>query len=212
MAQATRRIWDISVPLYSGMPVYPGDPAVSFTSAASLEAGDGANVTRLDLGSHSGTHVDAPRHFLPTGRGVDELPWEALLGPGRLVQAPAGAEISADFVQGLGLARGDRLLLRTRPFGEPPAESFPAAWPALTREAAEWLAARGVALVGVDAPSVDAFGAAEPHVHRALLGAGVVPLEGLDLSAPPEGEYELICLPLRLRGADGSPCRAVLVG
>jgi arylformamidase len=204
-------IWDITLPLRDGMPVYPGDPEVAVAAHCSLAQGQGCNVLALRLGTHSGTHVDAPRHFLAAGQTVDRLPWAALLGPARLAQAPAGESVGADFIRSLRLQPGSRLLLRTRPAGERPPAEFPAAWPALTGEAADELARAGVLLLGLDTPSVDAFHAPEPVVHRALLGAGLALLENADLSAPPEGEYTLICLPLRVAEADGAPCRALLV-
>ena len=203
-------IWDISLPLYDGMPVYPGDPEVAVATHCALAEGQGCNVLALRLGTHSGTHVDAPRHFIADGQTVDRLPWAALLGPARLVQAPEGESIGAAFVRALRLEPGSRLLLRTRPPGQAPPPDFPPPWLTLTGEAAEELARAGALLLGVDTPSVDAFHAPAPVVHRALLGAGLALLENADLSAPPEGDYTLICLPLRLADADGAPCRALL--
>ena len=211
MLESFDEIWDVSHPLRDAMPVYPGDPEVAVETRCSLAQGQGCNVLALHLGTHSGTHLDAPRHFLAQGETVDRLAWTALLGPARLVQAPAGERIGLDFVQSLALAPGSRLLMRTRPPGAPPPAKFPTSWPALTGEAAEEIARAGVLLFGVDTPSVDAFHAPEPVVHRALLGAGIPLLENLELSAPPEGEYTLLCLPLRVESGDGAPCRALLL-
>lgn len=212
MLENLPQIWDLSLPLADGLPVYPGDPPIHLEPLHSLADGAGCNVLALHLGTHSGTHVDAPRHFLAQGSCLEELPWSALLGPARLVQAPRGEEIGADFLRGLRLAPGSRLLLRTRPPGMPPPPEFPASWPALTAAAAQALVEAGVILFGTDTPSVDAFRAPEPVVHRTLLSAGLALLENADLSAPPEGDYTLLCLPLRIADADGAPCRVLLLG
>jgi arylformamidase len=204
-------IYDLSFPLYSGMPVYPGDPPVVMEPRAALSAGDACNLLGLQLGSHTGTHLDAPRHFLPEGVTVDQIAWEALLGPARLVEAPVGESLGVEFVAGLELARVRRLLVRTRPPGEAPPSEHTPGWSTFTPEAAELLAAGGLLLLGTDALSADAFHAPGHPVHRALLGAGVVLLEELDLRRPPVGDYTLVCLPLRLREGDGSPCRAILL-
>ena len=211
MLENLHEVWDISWPLREGMVVYPGDPEVTSEPYRSLAQGQGCNLTQMRLGTHTGTHVDAPRHFLAEGETVDRLAWAALLGPARLVQAPAGDSIGADFIRSLRLPAGSRLLLRTRAPGEPPPAEFPPAWPALTGEAATEIARAGVILLGVDTPSVDAFHGPEPVVHRTLLGAGMALVENADLSAPPEGQYALLCLPLRVADGDGAPCRAVLV-
>ena len=211
MLDNLREVWDISLPLQHGMPVYPGDAEVALETLHSLAEGGGCNVLGLRLGTHSGTHVDAPRHFLADGNTVDRLSWTALLGPARLVQAPAGESLSPEFVRSLELTSGSRVLVRTRPPGVPPSPEFPTSWPALTGQAGEELVRSGVILFGTDTPSVDAFRSSEPLVHRTLLGAGLVLLENADLSAPPEGEYTLLCLPLRIAEGDGAPCRALLV-
>jgi arylformamidase len=165
-------IFDLSVPIRTGMPVYPGDPEVRVEQVNEMPA-----LSRLELGSHSGTHVDAQSHFLTGGAGVDELPLEVLVGP-------------CTVVEGEGVA--ERMLVKgSAPFDEASA----------TR-----LVEAGVRLVGVDGMSVG-----DREAHRVLLGAEIVVIEGLDLSAVEPGEYELICLPLRIAGCDGSPARAILV-
>ncbi len=206
-----REIWDLTLPLRDALPFYPGDPEVEIETLYSTAQGAKCNVLKLRLGTHSGTHVDAPRHFLAGVTSVDRLPWSALLGPARLVQAPSGESIDANFVRSLDLTAGSRLLLRTRLPGVPPPPEFPASWPALTAAAAQEIVAAGAVLLGVDTPSVDAFHAPDPVVHQVLLGAGLALLENADLSAPPEGDYTLVCLPLRIQDGDGAPCRALLM-
>jgi arylformamidase len=173
---------DITVPVRPGMPVYPGDPAVRMELAAAIARGDAYNVTRLDLGVHTGTHVDAPAHVIDGAPGVDALPLDALVGPAEVVDFPGHIPAAA------------RVLLRTAGSGM-----------TLAPADAEALVARGVLLVGIDGPTIG-----EEHAHATLLGAGVVVLEGLDLRAVEPGEWELLCLPLKLTGADGAPARVLL--
>jgi arylformamidase len=186
------------------MPVYPGDPAVEIEPWMSRERGDPVNVARLTLGTHTGTHVDAPRHC-SGGPGVDRLALDVLIGPALVADVEAVARIDAAALHAAGLAsrRCRRLLLRTPP--------ETAGHGALTEDGAQALVQAGVRLLGVGGPSVDAASAAGLPVHDVLLGAGVIIVENLNLSAVPPGEYELICLPLPIRGGDGAPARAVLV-
>jgi arylformamidase len=199
------RLIDVSVPIRPGMVVWEGDPPVSFAPASSLEAGDPANVTTLALGSHSGTHVDAPLHFLAGGSGVDELPLEALVGPALVLDLMSvEGDVRAgdlDFPDGV-----ERLLLKTansRLWGP---DEFVADHVAIAPDAARLLVDRGVTLVGIDYLSVGS-----PETHRILLGAGVVALESLDLRTVDPGGYQLVALPLRLVGLDGAPARVVLI-
>ena len=173
---------DVTQPIRPGMPVYPGDPPVNTELASAIARGDDYNVTRLDFGVHTGTHVDAPAHVLDGAGGVEALPLEALVGPAEVVSFPGE------------LPAAERIVLRTA--GQP-AE--------LSLEAAACLVGRGVLLVGIDGPTIGG-----EETHRTLLAAGVVILEGLDLHAAPPGRYELICLPAKIEGADGAPARVVL--
>jgi arylformamidase len=200
---------DVTVPIHPGMVVYEGDPPVEVTPALALERGDPSNVSRLVLGSHTGTHVDAPRHFLTGAAGVDRLPPEALLGPAEVVAAGPGP-VTATALAALDLAGGARVIFRTGNSAFWARPGFVRDYQALAPEAAEALVRAGVRLVGIDYLSVEAFGAAGFPVHRILLAAGVVILEGLDLSAVAPGRYELCCLPLRIRDGDGAPARALL--
>lgn len=208
---AQLEIYDVSVPLYAGMPVYPGDPPVTMAPRSALNAGGDYNLLNLDLGTHTGTHLDAPRHFLPGAPTVDQVSWEALLGPARLVQVPPGQALDTSLLEGLDLSGVRRLLLRTRPPGQQADADFAAGWPTLTPEAAARLAAAGLLLLGLDTPSADSYRAPRHPVHHTLLEAGAVILEELDLSVPPAGDYTLVCLPLRIRDGDGAPCRVLLL-
>lgn len=200
---------DVTVPIHPGMVVYEGDPGVRVTSVLALERGDPANVSLLALGSHTGTHVDAPSHFIAGGGTVDGLPLDVLLGRARVLACPPGP-IAAETVAGAGAGRGSRLLFKTGNSALWERARFVRDYQALTLEAARLLVEAGVALVGIDYLSIEGFGAPGHPVHRCLLGAGTVILEGLDLSAVAPGEYELCCLPLRVREGDGAPARALL--
>jgi arylformamidase len=193
-------IIDISLPIGPDTPVWPGDPPVAVEPVARVEDGDAAAVSRLALGTHTGTHVDPPAHFLPGTPTVDVLALDVLIGPAVVAGFPAGPIDSAALAS-LGLAdRCTRLLLKTG-----------GAAGAVTADGAEWLVERGVRLVGADTLSIEPESDTYP-VHRTLLGAGVVIVEGLDLRHVAPGAYELVCLPLRIAGGDGAPARAVLIG
>ena len=201
---------DISVPIQAGMVVCEGDPPVQVQSHLAMARGDYADVSRLVLGSHTGTHVDAPAHFIPGGATVDQLPLGALVGPAAVVEVAAAGIITRGDLEGLGSPPAARLLLKTRNSSRGSPGHFATADVALDDSAAEWAVEQGLRLIGIDGLSIEGWQAPGYPVHRRLLGAGVVILEGLDLSGVRPGTYELLCLPLRLEGLDGAPCRALL--
>lgn len=206
---------DASITLRPDMPTYPGEDGPALDSLKAIARGDAADVRRLCMGLHTGTHVDAPGHFIAGAEGVDALPLDALVGPCRVVEVEADPDVSATALRAaLGDRPPERLLLRTRNSRARPASwdraDFDEGFAALVPEGARWLVERGVRLVGVDYLSVEPYQAPEPFTHLALLGARVVIVEGLDLRAIPAGRYELFCLPIRLAGADGSPARVLL--
>ncbi len=204
------RLYDVTLPIYAGMPVYPGDPEVSREPRLAVAAGDAANVSLLTMGSHTGTHVDAPRHFFDGAPGVDRLPLTALVGPARVVEVMTAESVEAALLSVADPCAPPRVLLKTRHPARDPAETGPRESAALTPGAARRLVEAGVRLVGVDGPSVDPAASAGFDAHRILLRAGIVILEGLDLSGVPPGDYELICLPLKIRDGDGAPARVLL--
>ncbi|MHB8060971.1 MAG: cyclase family protein [Gaiellaceae bacterium] len=202
-------IFDISVPIRDGMLHYAGNPPVHVTRVSSLEAGDPANVSELDLGAHTGTHVDAPDHFLVGGAGAESLPLEALIGPAEVVDAGA-ATVALDLLTLRNLElppRGsERILFKTRNSQLWSRDEFTRDFVRLDGEAAAFLVERGAKLLGIDYLSIG-----DADAHRVLLSAGVVCVEGLDLRGIEPGSYELVCLPLKLVGSDGAPARAVLI-
>jgi arylformamidase len=195
-------IIDISVPLRTGMVTYPGDPKIRLELVQAIADGASANVSKLDLGVHTGTHVDAPNHFIEGAAGADKLPLDVLNGPCEVVAVAALDESAAGAVP----EGTERVLFKTTNSELWAQDTFPKSFERLDGAAAKALVERGVHLVGVDYLSVG-----DQDAHHALLGAGVVPLEGLDLRGVEAGSYELRCLPLRLVGSDGAPARAVLI-
>jgi arylformamidase len=207
-------IYDISLPIGPDLPVWPGDPPISLERVSSIDAGAQANVSRLALSVHAGTHVDAPDHFLNDGRTVESLSLEVLTGPALVVHIPDEVKvITPRVLDRAGIpSRTERVLFKTRNSslwarGE---KTFDVSFVALSPEAAGWIVQHGVKLVGVDYLSAAPYDESVP-THRALLQAGVVILEGLDLSPVTPGSYNLYCLPLKLTGSDGAPARAILV-
>jgi len=212
------RFYDVTLPLGPSVPAWPGDPLVSIQPALTIEQ-DGVRVSRLALGSHSGTHIDAPAHLLAGGKDVSELDISALIGPALVLYLPSAAAITvSEMIWALhacygGLAHPpSRLLLKTSNSDRGIlVGDFTAHYVALTTAAAGWLVEQGVVLVGIDALSVDPLDDVACSVHRVLLAHDIVILEGLDLRQVPPGPYDLLCLPLRIPGADGAPARALLV-
>lgn len=193
---------DISVPIRSGMVTYPGDPGVTVERVVTIGGDSPINLSKIDMGLHSGTHVDAPVHFIEGAAGVDEVPLDALIGPCEVVAVPA---LDASTVAA-AVDRAERVLFKTPNSELWARDSFAEEFARLDERAARVLVQRGVRLVGVDYLSVG-----DEAAHQVLLGAGVVVVEGLDLRRADPGRYELICLPLRIAGSDGAPARAVLV-
>ena len=206
------RIYDISVPIRSGGLVYPGNPEVEITLQQAVAKGAGANVSSIRFGSHTGTHADAARHFFDDGQSVDRIPLERLIGPALLLSFPDDLRaISAADLRNHDLKGRTRILLRTRNSALLSQKEFVRDYTYLAPDGAQYLVDNGVELVGIDYLSIEQFHSGHHMTHRILLERSVVILEGLDLSVPAPGEYELICLPLRIEGCDGAPARAVLI-
>jgi len=210
------RVYDVTVPISDLLPVWPGDPRVEIEPLSSIDNGQPANVMRLSMSSHTGTHVDAPYHFVEQGLTVDNLPLELLMGPAFVAEVDGleGNKIEVFDLASLHFPRSTtRLLLKSSNsyFWEDRLTEFERDYVHLTPKAAEWLVKRGVQLIGVDYLSVEAFGAPDYQVHRTLLGAGVVIVEGLNLSRVPIGPCQLVCLPLTIEGGDGAPARVLVI-
>ncbi len=204
-------IYDVTRTLQTGMATWPGEPGPALTPIKRMSTGHPADVSHLALGVHTGTHVDAPRHFIEGAAGVESLPLTALIGPARVVGIKHEGAIRVEELERSGLEGVQRVLFRTRNSEEWSDSVFKEDFVYLDPEAARWLVNRGTRLVGVDYLSVESAVAAEPLTHRALLGAGIVIVEGFDLREIVPGDYTLSCLPLKLAGSDGAPARVVLM-
>ena len=207
-------IYDISLTISPNLPTWPGDPGLELELVESMDKGAHANVTHISTSVHIGTHVDAPHHFLNDGRTVEQLSLEVLTGPCYVVQLPDGVEAITSEVLDRTEITSDmkRILFGTRNShlwakGE---TKFQTDYVAITEDGAEWLVERGVQLVGVDYLSVAPYEDSIP-THTVLLKAGIVVVEGLNLSTVMRGFYDLYCLPLKLAGSDGAPARAILI-
>jgi arylformamidase len=210
------RIYDISVPITPGeTPVFPGDPGIEVSSFLAIERGDAANVTALNFGAHTGTHVDAPAHFIEGAGVVSALPLDVLVGQALVVEmAESVRAIGSSHIEALELAGATRVLFKTRnsAFWANMAEGFRTDFTYIEPDGARALVRQGVRLVGIDYLSVEQFKSEHFETHTILLSHGVVIVEGLDLREVAAGAYELICLPLRIAGGsgDGAPARAIL--
>ena len=207
------KIWDITVPYRTDLPLWPGDPEPSMTMMKCQDEGYRCNVTRLDTGVHFGTHLDAPVHFIEGGKGVDELDINVLVGPCVVAEVSEAMDITPDHLTALNLpADTARLLLKTKnsALWEKPSHAFHKDFAALTADAARWVVDGGIKLIGIDYLSIQLFADSDSTTHNVLLGAEVIIVEGLDLRAVTPGAYQLTCLPMNLVAADGAPVRAIL--
>jgi len=200
----------VTVPLDSALPTYPGNTPFTLEPVKRMATGGSSNVSTLHLSAHSGTHVDAPRHFFDDRPGTESLPLDVLMGPARVIELEAAHGIDAAELGAFDLSGDVRILFKTpnsRLWGS---STFVPGYVGVTETGARHLVEHGIKLVGVDYLSVEAFKTPGAPAHHVLLGAGTVVVEGLNLSGVPPGHYDLICLPLNIVDADGAPARVVL--
>lgn len=207
------KIYDISLTVTPSLPVWPGDPSVVLERMTKMEDGAHNNVSRLAVSAHTGTHVDAPYHFIADGKTIETLRLDVLTGPAQVIEIPAACKlIGAADLKAAGVAPGmARVLLKTgnNAYWAQPGLPFQKDFAAVSPDGAAYLVECGVKLIGIDYFSVAPFGDSIP-THRTLLGAEMVILEGINLSEVTPGTYQLYCLPLKLGGSDGAPARAIL--
>ena len=207
------KILDISLPIFPGMVVWPGSSNVSLSRTSDQEHGDDVTVSELSFGVHSGTHIDAPLHFVQGGVGVDSLPLESLCGPALVCYEPIASALSAKVFEQMNIPSGtERLLVRTRnsDLWAKGVREFDTDYVGVTTSGAHWLVDHNIKVIGVDYLSVASYSDLVLP-HEILLSAGIIPVEGLNLSEIAAGNYDFYCLPLKLIGADGAPVRAILV-
>jgi arylformamidase len=205
------RVIDISVPNGPSQHVYPGDPVPRVEQARAIRDGDVCNLSLLTMGSHTGTHVDAPYHFIDGGPRLGDVALDRMVGEALVADLRGRAAVDADALAHAALRHGDILLCLTDNSARWAAPDFQRDFTYLTRDAADLLVERGVRAVGIDYLSIEQFGSPDFPVHHRLLGAGVFIIEGLDLRTVEPGRYTLVCLPLKFPDLDGAPARAVLL-
>ena len=205
------KVYDISLPIVSGGAVYPGNAPIEIAPIKTVAQGASSTISKISFGSHTATHVDPPSHFYADGATVDELSLDVMIGRALLVRLPNDVmAITADHVRAANVRGHTRVLFATRNSGFNREATFHPDFTYVAPDAAELMVNEGVKLVGVDYLSIEQYHSGHGKTHKTLLGAGVVIIEGLQLSDPPPGEYELFCLPLKLQGLDGAPARCVL--
>ncbi len=203
--------FDISVSIYSGMVHWPGDPAVNIESVHAISRGDAANVSKLEFGAHTGTHIDGPAHFIPDGTGIDKMPFDATIGPARVIFIEDSHSILPEELDLHNLQAGERILFRTSNSERCWKDNrFVEDFVYISAAAAKFLVQKQVRTVGVDYLSVGGYVQDGIETHQILLGAGIWLIEGLNLSEVKPGDCEIICLPLKIVGGDGAPARAIL--
>jgi arylformamidase len=204
-------IYDITRPLSAQTAVYPGDPPVTLTPVQDMRQGDACNVSGISMSLHAGTHIDAPRHYAADAPGADALDLNLLIGPARVVTLDAGDIIALAMVQALELQNVRRLLLHTRASGPQALQTpFDPTYPSIAPAAAAWMGQQGLGLIGTDAPSVDPVDSVALPAHHAFHRYGVLIIENLYLRGVPDGDYELVALPLKVVDGDAAPARVIL--
>lgn len=202
---------DISVPLHNGMVHWPGDPAYEIHHVHDRKKGDVCTVSQVNMGVHTGTHMDAPLHFIEDAASIDEMPLDATIGRARVIQIRNRKSIGREELMEHEIEGGERVLFKTVNSDNLwSKDEFEENFVFIAKDGADYLAKCGVRMVGVDYLSVGGFKEDGPETHHALLGAGIWVIEGLNLSGVEPGVYELVCLPLKLAGAEGAPARAIL--
>jgi arylformamidase len=206
-------LYDISLPISNDLPVFPDDPPVLLTLARSITEGHQCNISKVQMGVHTGTHVDAPYHFLNNGTMIDAIPIETFVGPCFVVELNSEHLILKEDFQKYSFPRHSRVLIKTKNsrFWANNCNSFNSDYVALGITAAQYLIEMRAILVGIDYLSIEAFNSDGGPIHQLLLKNDIAILEGLNLSAVKEGEYELICLPLKLQMCEAAPARVLLL-
>ncbi len=210
-SQTTESWIDVSVGLHTGMAHWPDNPPIEIERVMDINRGDVANVSKLSMGVHSATHMDAPLHFFKDGISIDKVPFSAVMGRARVIELHDTESIKPAELESQNIQQGERLLFKTINSSRAwQSNDFVKDFVYISHEAAQYLAEFQVQTVGVDYLSVGGFFKDGPETHHALLGAGIWIIEGLNLSSVQAGIYDLICLPIKLVGSEGAPARAIV--
>ncbi|MFC1670894.1 cyclase family protein [Spirochaetota bacterium] len=206
-------IHDITLTISKDLPIWPGDPAVEIIQKKSIRDGDGCNVSKIVIGAHSGTHVDAPYHFLENGYTIDNVRLEDLIGPCSVIELGVEQSIEKDDLADIDIVENGRILFKTKnsEFWEKGVKDFKKNYIFLGESGADYLADKNISVVGIDYLSIEGFFSDNNNsVHKRLLEKEIIIIEGLNLFGIIPGDYELICLPLNIQGAEGAPARVIL--
>jgi arylformamidase len=202
---------DISLTIHPEMPYWPDNPAISVEASQCLAHGDVCNVSKLTIGTHTGTHVDGINHFIKGGIGIDQMPLDATIGRARVIEIKDPHQVKLEELKPHDIQAGERILFKTRNSDVAlKSDTFVEDFVHISTEAAQYLAEKKVRTVGVDYLSVGGYEGNVIEVHHALLGSGIWAIEGLNLAGVEPGEYELICLPIKLKDGNGGLARAIL--
>jgi arylformamidase len=202
---------DISVPISEGMVTWPGDPPVRILRLSDIDNGDDCTLSALSMSVHTATHMDAPSHFTNLRHGIDEMPLSAVVGNARVIEIDDPVSVKVDELRAHKIKKGERILLKTRNSRERwDHKPFDESYVFLSTEAALFLVEKGVLTIGVDYLSIGGYGGNMAEVHKIILSAKIWVIEGLDLSRPAPGLYEMVCLPIKIDNCDGAPARALL--
>jgi len=206
----SKSYYDVTLTISQDLLVYPGDPKVKIEQTLSISKGDTSNVSLISFGSHTGTHIDAPKHFYDKGKTVDEIDMNRLIGLVKVFEIMDKTIIDVEDVKNLNIKRGDRILFKTQNSKYLKEKEFNSEFVYLSSKAAKYIVNKGVITIGVDYFSIDNFKSEEFPVHNFLLGNDILIIEGLQLSEVKVGEYFMVALPLKIEGGDGSPTRVIL--
>jgi len=201
---------DISVAIKPGMIIWPGNPKVDITKLTSIDKGDVYNSCFMRMGLHTGTHMDAPRHFIAKGKSLDQMPLDVVIGLARIIEIKDENSIKPEELRQYWIKKGERILFKTRSSALWKKSAFSKDYVYITPEAAKYLVSLGVSLVGIDYLSVGSFLEDGIATHQILLGGGIWVIEGLNLTGIKAGNYDLICLPLKIENSDGASARAII--
>lgn len=206
-----RQVFDISLDIYPDMIIFPGDAPVRIEPARQIERGDKVNVSYVCMGSHTGTHVDPPLHITKDGQGIDNLPLNNLVGPATVIELPVARFITEGDLARHRIKEREIIIFKTRNSSIWQEGQFNSGFVSLSEEAASYLVSKKISAVGMDYLSVEPYGSGTLAVHRIFIDNGITIIEGLNLNGIPPGEYFFVCLPLKIKGGDGAPARAILI-